>query len=633
MVSVGAVYPKRVSDAGRARLPCLRGRPAPRLRRVRQALAAKKVGEWDSALVGAAGNWVIALTIVKEALSIWAGLGAAKMASLAGGGFLGALKAGGTVAGVTTATGAVAGGVGAAATGGDVVKGMRTGGAAGFGVGANALTAGVGRLGSVADAAKATTKAGKVYAVAKPVLLETGANVVTSGAQAGIEGGSIGDAAKGALVTTPFNALGGMGVEKIAKGSKRVVTAGKTVVGAAAGMTSAAITGGDVGMGALVGGGGAMYGSHKANQAVAPTGGETTPAPGTTGDETTSAPATTPVTTAGETAPVTTAGETAPVTTGGETAPVTTGGEPAPGIIPVPAVAGSEVDARGAATLDEVGTVGSMAPERDAGGGANAVDSDLVREPGRPLSVPTGMEWQQRDPGNYREVGTASAGISGGRIVQDVRTGRKYLFKPVANEVTVPRAAERGIPRGAYGGRAAAAEIAATELGIATPHVELVRIGREKGSLTEWVETESLADYVGRDPAGFADLRQQPEFKAAQAAIDTLDYLINQVDRVQNLGNYLIEFHPDGRFKTLVPIDSELSFTSTRERAKVGRFANDLPSAIPPGMAGKLEQLGRNREAFIEAIRPLVGDEAVPGVLQRLDRLLAHAKRGSGGPP
>jgi hypothetical protein len=34
-----------------------------------------------------------------------------------------------------------------------------------------------------------------------------------------------------------------------------------------------------------------------------------------------------------------------------------------------------------------------------------------------------------------------------------------------------------------------------------------------------------------------------------------------------------------------------------------------------------------NQAAFLESIRPLVGDEAIPGVNQRLDELLAGLNR------
>ncbi|HVQ90281.1 MAG TPA: ADP-ribosyltransferase [Mycobacteriales bacterium] len=231
-----------------------------------------KVGEWDSTLVGGAGRWVLALTILKESLSLLAGFGAAGLAAKAGGGFLGALKAGGTVASLTTATGAAAGGVGAAVSGGDVVAGLRAGGGAGFGVGANALTAGASRIASVADAAKAGSAAGKAYAVGKAVAVEAGANMATSVTQAAIEGHSTGDAALAALTSAPIGTLGGAAVGTYAQ-SKAARTIGNVVVGSASGMAGASATGGDHLVGAIEGSAGGAH-SVLAHGATGAGGGE-----------------------------------------------------------------------------------------------------------------------------------------------------------------------------------------------------------------------------------------------------------------------------------------------------------------------------------------------------------------------
>ncbi len=292
-------------------------------------------------------------------------------------------------------------------------------------------------------------------------------------------------------------------------------------------------------------------------------------------------------------------------------------------------------DVRNAATLDEpVATVDPAAGRRRD---EPEIDSDLEREAGRPASRPRTAAYEPREASRYQEVGRASAGVSGAKILIDrsATPPKKVLFKAVSQEVEVPRARDRGIEAGTYSTRAVAAEITAEALGIRTPHVELVTIGGERGTVTEWWDQQSLADYVKADPGGFNALRRTEAFRASMARIDTLDYVINQVDRVQNLGNYLIEFHPDGTFKDLHPIDNELSFTSTRERAKVGAYAHDLPESYDDATVKKLEALGRDRNGFIERIAPLVGDEAVPGVLHRLDALLAdmRVKRrtGTGG--
>ena len=651
---------------------------------------AQKIGEWESELMGGAGRWVLALTIVKEALTIMSGVGAVGLATKAGGGALGMFQAGAEITAMTTATGGVSAYAGAAVAGSDRGAATRLGLGAGFGVGANALTAGASKFAAIGDAAKATGAVAKGLAVGKAVGVDMLANTGVGVTQALIEGGSVKNAIIGGVVSSPINTLGGGLVE--AAGMGHLATAGgKALVGTGAGGAGALATGDDARVGMLKGGLGSLYGSAS-NHLYGPTGlGKDTPIGGAPAPDPGSTPGSAPqALPPGEAAPLMlpAAGETSG---GGATPALPAGPEAAAGPagpagvptaadvdahfagltegdlaghnpggttgyeIPVEAVGGkgggtaapvetaaavgtNEDQLRTAATagtMEPVGTVGtagtmgSVAPVKGPAGGRAipAVDSDLVREPNTPDAVPTGVTYEPRDASRYRDIGPAGGGTSGARVVVDSTSGRKFLFKPVANEREVPRAQDRGIRVGEYAPRNKAAQVASEALGLPTPHVELVQIGSERGSLTDWVQQESLESYIKRDPAGFAELRHEPEFKAAQDAIDTLDFLINNVDRAQNKGNYLIEFGPDGRFKTLTPIDSELSFTSTKERARVGQYANDLPATMSADMAERLGRLSRNREAFVEAIRPLVGEAAIPGVLDRLDTLLTHAER------
>lgn len=243
---------------------------------------AQKVGEWEAELVRGAGRWVIALTVLKESLAIMAGFEAARLATAAGGGFVGTLKAGTRIAAMTTGTGLVAGAGGSVLAGRDVVEGGRLGAGAGFGVGATALTAGVGKIASVKDAAKATGYARKALAVGKAVGLETGANVLTSSTQAAIEGRSVGKAALGAAAMTPINVIGGAAIDKAA-GSKATRTIGKAIVGVAAGTAGAAASDQDLVKGALVGGGAGMYGSLASPFESPPVGGRSKDQTGETG--------------------------------------------------------------------------------------------------------------------------------------------------------------------------------------------------------------------------------------------------------------------------------------------------------------------------------------------------------------
>ncbi|MEJ3405253.1 ADP-ribosyltransferase [Rathayibacter sp. YIM 133350] len=258
MVSVGNTFMARVRQRGAAGALVLAGGDLLIMDRFARHWA-QKVGQWESTLMGGAGRWVLALTILKESLGLIAGVGAAGFAAKAGGGLAGVLKAGGTIASITTATGAIAGGVSSAVTGRDVVSGVRAGGGAGFGVGANALTAGTSRIASIADAAKASGAAAKAFAVGKAVALDAGVNVATGVTQAAIEGNDKGSAALGALAMSPINTLGGGLVDAYAEG-KAALTVGKAFVGGTAGVAGAAATGSDLKSGALLGAGGGAYG-------------------------------------------------------------------------------------------------------------------------------------------------------------------------------------------------------------------------------------------------------------------------------------------------------------------------------------------------------------------------------------
>jgi hypothetical protein len=221
---------------------------------------AEKVGKWESELMKGAGRWVLGLTVLKEALSIMAGFGAARLASVAGAGStIGTLKAGFQIAGMTTATGYVSGALGAEAAGGDWQAGGRAGGGAGLGVGASAIGAGVTKFASIGDATKAATVAGKVAGVTKVVAIHTGVNVGLGVTQAALEGGDKKKAAIAALVTTPVTTLGGGVVDAVAN-SKVANAAGHVIVGTGGGVLGAAATDSSLLGGGLKGGGGALYG-------------------------------------------------------------------------------------------------------------------------------------------------------------------------------------------------------------------------------------------------------------------------------------------------------------------------------------------------------------------------------------
>ena len=277
--------------------------------------------------------------------------------------------------------------------------------------------------------------------------------------------------------------------------------------------------------------------------------------------------------------------------------------------------------------------MGQVAPQQRWAG--RPVGSDLPAGEVKP-AVGTGVVWEERPSSRYQAAGRPSTGTSDSEILVDRTTGRKYLFKPTKGEKMVPTASERGVKKGTYAARAKASEMAAGELEIGTPGVELVSIGGRKGSLTEWVEqtgpdghkTMSLGDYLRptkettdiEATQRLQELQRQPGFAEAWANVQALDFLINNVDRYQNFGKYLVELDTTGNFKALLPIDSELSFTTTSGRAVIEKKTSFLEGlSYSQTMADNLRDLGQRREAFADQIRPLVGDAAVAGVMARLE--------------
>lgn len=275
---------------------------------------------------------------------------------------------------------------------------------------------------------------------------------------------------------------------------------------------------------------------------------------------------------------------------------------------------------KSAATVDNADVGSDARPAaRDE---QEAANRDLREEPNRPASRSSGAQFDERAKGRYDFLHKVGEGINGGWLVRDKKDGTLHLFKSSAYAKEVDRAQDRGIEKQDYAERSAATELAAKALEVRTPKVELVRIGGLEGSLTEWWPTESLARLSKRDPATYGRIVGSPEFKKAQASIDALDYLVNNLDRNQNLGNYLIQLDSHGNFVSLAPIDHDLTFTSTGMRAKLPDYTRGFPSEYPAALAGKLLQLERTLPQFLESIRPLVGDEALRGVERRLRELL-----------
>ena len=105
--------------------------------------------------------------------------------------------------------------------------------------------------------------------------------------------------------------------------------------------------------------------------------------------------------------------------------------------------------------------------------------------------------------------------------------------------------------------------------------------------------------------------------------IHALDYLVNNLDRGNNIGNVLVKLAPDGETVLhVIPIDHDLTYTGTQARTRLQGRTYGLPDYYTTELAQKLRDLGTHRNDFAKLVEPLVGAEAIPGVMHRLDELL-----------
>jgi hypothetical protein len=336
-----------------------------------------------------------------------------------------------------------------------------------------------------------------------------------------------------------------------------------------------------------------------------------------------------------------TTGSLGPVGTQDTTAKQGGGGLPASGSTtrkdpPIGQQAGAAKDADLPRNAD--GTI--AAPRFSTGRGIPKLGSKEVRTDEAVVSPGVGSMFTKRNKNQFRTLGQPGEGTSEAFIIEDRATKQRYLWKPIVGEPTWDFAHARGVAAGHYAERARAGSIAAKALGIDTPDVQLVEIGGRKGSLTPWVEPKgggqvmSLADYAMQDEDRFNRLQKTPAFKQALSSIQALDYLINNLDRVNNTGNYLIELDANKQFKALIPIDQELAFTHTSDRAIIPLKTGQMPDKWTAELASKVKELHENPGEFKTKIRPLVGDAALDGVMARLNELHADGvKRGAIPPP
>jgi len=221
---------------------------------------AKQVDKWESDLDFGAGRWVLALTVLKEGLTILATGGASRLVAKGvaeGGSLIGATARVGAATTAAGAGGAIAGDLAIGET--DLSKiwsDARTGGGAGASIG---LSGGAGSFANevfgVGRAAGFTSKA--VRSVGASVTSGTAVNLTA----ATLAGTSKKDAVVGGVVGGTVSGLGGTVVEALAGDNAWAQGAGHVVVGSAGGVASAAATDADLVVGGLAGAASSGY-SH-----------------------------------------------------------------------------------------------------------------------------------------------------------------------------------------------------------------------------------------------------------------------------------------------------------------------------------------------------------------------------------
>ncbi|HUP87404.1 MAG TPA: hypothetical protein VM143_17265 [Acidimicrobiales bacterium] len=607
---------------------------------------ANRIEAWEGSLVAGAGWLVVCLTVLKEGLTLLATAGAAGIVRSGAAGALSVLgastAAGGVAAGGASVVDQVSSGEGVSLR--KTVGAVRVGAAEGMAIGGGAAAD------KAFKVAGATSKAG---AAIRSIGAGTALDVASAAAK--------GDSVKGAAVGSIAGGTVGHTLKAAAKGRK----AGEVAADVVAGGAKAAAAGGDakdVAKGAVLGGAGNVVGgavtNHRAHDPSSTGGTGESGGSSTTGDaaELLLGPAGKPAG-GGADAPTTTSHPGEGATTQAPPnvdipeahAPTVPGGNHGEGahvptVPPAPhADPRSTVGSGEGATPhpDPVNTVASgdgpapgSAPRQDGAGAGGAATHDAAGPDTRfdnidLPSVPMGVEHLRFDRARFREVeGLAGEGVSGQRRLEDTTTGQQYLFKPANEAIAVPRAKEHGIRTGEHHSRADAAAHVANQLGIDTPEVRSVVIGNEKGSLTRWEGgTISLKKLRDKDPDAFRRVVSSSEYRRQRNAIDALDYLTNNVDRGQNLGNLLVQLDTHGELVRLIPVDHDLTFTSTIEHAVIENFTRPLPPEYSPEMRANLERLSADRAKLIEVLTPLVGERAIPGVLHRLDELVVDAKR------
>jgi hypothetical protein len=220
-------------------------------------------------------------------------------------------------------------------------------------------------------------------------------------------------------------------------------------------------------------------------------------------------------------------------------------------------------------------------------------------------------------------------GTTTGFLLRDTRTGRLLFFKP---RTTTPHGEmlAAGITPRSYSRREVAGSIAARELGIETPGLELVNWEGRIGTVQPWIDgAQTLKQIYFQDEGLYNVIVGSPEYQRLDAAVSGFQYLIQNLDR--NEGNLFVRLGPDGRLMRLDPLDFERTFPPVPERAILvtgpRSGAAPLPEKYTRAAYRHFQEMDRDRVHLEIALRGLLPEEEVGHALRRLTALLEDVRR------
>lgn len=242
------------------------------------------------------------------------------------------------------------------------------------------------------------------------------------------------------------------------------------------------------------------------------------------------------------------------------------------------------------------------------------------------------------------------------------RSGRRYIFKEELQVATGPQrwhpaeviSALAPVPT-QYSPRAVATSILGAEVGVETPATRLVTFRGVRGTLQEVAEASpggrivSMAE-LHRPPADLPAAARQAdraiydrlvrseEYRRAFEQVEAFDYIVNNMDRGTNVGNYLVELGPDGEFRRLIPIDHDLTLPPVRDRVRYSQFSHEhgayvegftsgLPRRYSRRMIERVRELIRNRAALSRRLAEFLDERQIEGVFHRAQEIIDDSER------